>query len=436
MSIIENSLTREELSRILLFGCLLATFYIYRRWSRLRHIPGPALASVTNIPRLIWARSGRAHAIHIELHQKYGKFVRLGPNSVSICDPSAVSQIYGTSVGRFGKSDFYKTLQPMVGGKRVIGIFHAQDESLHRSLKRPIAGLYSMTSLLEFEPLVDSTIDAFLTRVEEVQKQVEPGHGVDLATWLHWFAFDVIGEVTWSKRLGFLDEGKDVGQIPWLDLLLDKNPLLNYFATKKIAPVAAFALDQSRHRVAATDRGNTRDFLSRFMAIQEKDRDVIPESYVTAWTVSNVLAGSDTTAITLRAIVYNLLMSPESLRRLTEELSLAKSQGMISDIVSWAESRRLPYLDACIKEAGRLHPAAGLTLERVVPRDGAHVCGQYFPGGTIVGVNPWVMHRDPVVYGADADRWNPERWLGEDAEQRALMDRCLLTVREKRNSKA
>lgn len=33
----------------------------------------------------------------------------------------------------------------------------------------------------------------------------------NLGQWLQFFAFDVMGTLTFSKRYGFLDEGRDVG---------------------------------------------------------------------------------------------------------------------------------------------------------------------------------------------------------------------------------
>ncbi|KAF3012828.1 hypothetical protein E8E14_009139 [Neopestalotiopsis sp. 37M] len=416
----------------------------------------PLLASISNIPRLLWARSGAAHLKHIDLHQKYGKLVRLGPNSISIGDATEVLQIYGTTGPNFGKSDFYQALQPMIGGQRIHGLFHTQDESLHRAMKRPIAAMYSMSNLVEFEPHVDTTIKFFLQRVDEMTARVGGG-AIDLGTWLQLFAFDVMGEITFSKRLGFLDEGRDIegimasiwkifksacwiGQMPWLDLLWLKNPYINKRLPKKGSPIVAFALDRMRERAGErsdddTDKAkstagpasrySSRDFLSQFMEIKASNAD-IPDWYLMAWTSSNMLAGSDTTAIMLRAIIYFLLKNPASLHKIQSELETAKQEGRLSAIVTWKESRSLPYLDACVKEAGRLHPAVGLTLERVVPRGGATICGEFFREGTIVGMSPWVVHRDRDVFGPDADDWNPDRWLCEKP-QRAAMERSLLT---------
>ncbi|KAL9044972.1 MAG: hypothetical protein Q9214_001929 [Letrouitia sp. 1 TL-2023] len=147
---------------------------------------------------------------------------------------------------------------------------------------------------------------------------------------------------------------------------------------------------------------------------------------LTAWTTSNVLAGSDTTAILLRTIFYHLLKYPSTLQKLLTELQQAAGEGRPSDIVGWHEAQKLPFLDACIKEAGRLHPPFGLPLERIVPAEGASFCGEHLPEGTIVGINAWVAHRDQAIFGQDSDMWRPGRWLC-GREERKQMERSLLT---------
>lgn len=81
-----------------------------------------------------------------------------------------------------------------------------------------------------------------------------------------------------------------------------------------------------------------------------------------------------------------------------------------------------------IKETLRIHPGTPLPLERVVPPEGANLCGTFVPGGTTVGVSAWVVRRDKRVYGADANKFRPERWLEADADQLRLMERTFLRV--------
>jgi hypothetical protein len=77
----------------------------------------------------------------------------------------------------------------------------------------------------------------------------------------------------------------------------------------------------------------------------------------------------------------------------------------------------------------RMHPGVQYPLERIVPKEGAKLCGHYVPGGTIVGINATTIHRNKDVYGSDADVFRPSRWT-EEAKSGDLkeMERSLLTV--------
>lgn len=74
----------------------------------------------------------------------------------------------------------------MVKGKVLPGLFATQDEGLHRMLKKPIAGIYSMTNMTTFEDLVDRTIGMFLKQLDE--RFVETGKICNWGDWLQYFA--------------------------------------------------------------------------------------------------------------------------------------------------------------------------------------------------------------------------------------------------------
>ena len=78
-----------------LFAAVVVLLWSVHSYFRLRDVPGPFIAAWTNLPRLSWVLSNRAHDIHIQLHRQYGKMVRFGPNMVSISDPAEISTIYG-----------------------------------------------------------------------------------------------------------------------------------------------------------------------------------------------------------------------------------------------------------------------------------------------------------------------------------------------------
>jgi hypothetical protein len=68
-----------------------------------------------------------------------------------------------------------------------------------------------MSQLVNYEPLVSSTLGVFLDKTEEVYANT--GRICNFSQWLQFFAFDVIGDLTWSKRLGFVEEQRDVDGI-------------------------------------------------------------------------------------------------------------------------------------------------------------------------------------------------------------------------------
>ena len=125
---------------------------------------------------------------------------------------------------------------------------------------------------------------------------------------------------------------------------------------------------------------------------------------------------------------YYLCKNPKCYSKLLQEIEKMNQEGRLSDPVTFAEAQQMSYLQACMKEAMRLHPAVGQLLERVVPSGGATLSGVWLPEGTIVGVNPWVPSRDKPVYGKDSNEFRPERWLEADAATLKLMDRNFLAV--------
>ncbi|KAL8793045.1 MAG: hypothetical protein Q9195_004356 [Heterodermia aff. obscurata] len=408
---------------------------------RLRHIPGPRWAAFTNLVRRSWVNTGHAHQIHTDLHHKYGTVVRFGPNAVMVSQPKAIEQIYGflNLLTARSQSEFYDSIMPRMKGGKIPDVFATRDEDVHRLMRRPVANLYSVTNLLRFESLMTSTVQHLFTRLDELF--ADKGVDLDLFDWIQFFMFDVLGEVTFSRELGCLEKGEDVQdvindiwlyfkkiaantQMPWLDYLWRDNPLVP--ASSKRNSLAEFGAARIRERMSLSEEEkrnvSERDFLSCFINEKAKDH-TLPDMFVPTWINSNIVAGADTTSIVASALLYHLLKNPSSLSKLRNELDAAA----LSEYVSWKESQTLPYLEACVHEATRLHPPFALPFERIVPAGGLRVDGYWIPGGTRVGINPWVLHRTPSLYGPDADCWRPERWLcGE--EQKAAMENALLTV--------
>lgn len=209
---------------------------------------------------------------------------------------------------------------------------------------------------------------------------------------------DIIGEVSFSRRFGFLEAGKDdgtlskietalgslawVGQMPWvfwLDHYLA--PFIGHHLglVLRHGTIRKYA---SREVQARRDRPSQHDdILGKLFEVQKQKPDELDDSAITSIATANVFAGSDTTAISLRAIVHCLLKNPGCLDRLSKETEERKADGRLSFPAKFIQVSDWPYLQAIISEALRLHPAVGMNLPRVVPQGGAKIGGHYIPAG-------------------------------------------------------
>lgn len=68
-----------------------------------------------------------------------------------------------------------------------------------------------MSTLVSYEPLVDDTTRVFLDQTEKLY--CKERSTCDFARWLQFYAFDNIGALAFSKRLGFVDTNRDIDGI-------------------------------------------------------------------------------------------------------------------------------------------------------------------------------------------------------------------------------
>ncbi|KXX76593.1 Cytochrome P450 67 [Madurella mycetomatis] len=122
-----------------------------------------------------------------------------------------------------------------------------------------------------------------------------------------------------------------------------------------------------------------------------------------------IIAGSDTTSVSLSGIFFYLTGNPRCMDKLTNEIRTTFASA--EDIVHGPKLFSCEYLKACVDEGMRLTPAGPCELPREVLEGGILVNGEYFPPGTIVATVPWVSSRNPEVFGEDAEVFRPERWV-------------------------
>ncbi|KAE8150476.1 cytochrome P450 [Aspergillus avenaceus] len=421
-----------KLLLLVLAGAVIRTLYRAYGGPTAR-IPGPWVTRFTRFWELRAVSRGDFEHTNIALHKKYGPIVRTAPFTFSINDPAVVKQIYlGGSA--YPKAGFYKCFGSPIPEEA--NIFSDTNIKQHAVNRRKIASLYAMSTVVGYEEFVDRCNGQFAAKLREF---AATRTAFDVTTWMQHYAYDVIGEITFGKSFGIIERGHDTDNI-----LHSVDEVLAYGARMGVFPelhpwvawvtgllgikipfysVMEYIYSQINSRSDADNTGN--DFLTKLLALRKTDK--ISRVDVDITIGNNIAAGSDTTASTLAAVVYYLRKHPQAEAKLREEIDALAGEGKISDPVTFDEARRMPYLQACIKEVLRIHPAVGRLLARIVPPEGATLSGQYFPGGTTVGVSPWVLHYNEDVFGPDVTVFRPERWLEADKDRLSLMDQSSIS---------
>ncbi|SMR48834.1 unnamed protein product [Zymoseptoria tritici ST99CH_1E4] len=396
----------------------------------LRSIPGPLLARFTRLWELYQVIKGDFEKTNIRLHRKYGPVVRLAPGRYSVNDESALKVIYGLGSG-FTKSSFYTAAQDV--DQHRINLFAERDPQVHLTARRKVASLYSMSNLLSYEPFVDQMNDLLCSKLT---LHVEKGSPVNIPTWMQYYAFDVIGEMTIGKAFGMMERGHDsmdildaidggirhasrFGLFPELHAPTIR-AMKRLGVSSDMQGLTAFIGARIQERAVGKTESNREDFLTKTMKLI--DMGSIDLSNQFGVIGANIAAGSDTTAVSLSAVIYYLLRDPACAQKLRNEIDSFDREGKLSARATFKETQDMPYLQAVIKEALRMHPATGQVLDRVVPPGGSQICGYFFPAGTCVGANAWTVHRNQGIWGLDADKFRPERWLESSKEDLSRMN--------------
>lgn len=185
-------------------------------------------------------------------------------------------------------------------GSALPAVFNTRDETLHKQLKTPIAPMFSVSNTVSHEVFVDQVLHVLFHQLNH--RYADSRCTFDLGNWLQYFAFDVMGTLTFSKRYGFLEQGRDVNgmletiwnymtdaapftQIPWFDNVWRKNRLIAMLKGStgfSILQVVGDFLGERQRKAEDTKNGkrdipfHQRDMLSRFLELSKTNDSVPP----------------------------------------------------------------------------------------------------------------------------------------------------------------
>jgi cytochrome P450 len=314
----------------------------------------------------------------------------------SFQDLSAVATIYNAT-NIFPKSRWYFTFQQ----PDQPNIFSTHSNQFAAHLRKAYKSAFD--ALHTYEYAVDNCAEIMSQKISQLIDRGEADN-LDIGWWMLCFAFDVNGEIAFAKRFGHMDEGKDIGNIagalserldycmhvgvypslhPWFWMVIG----LLTAIMKQVDYTYVFTLqcieEHQKRQKSPNDeeKAKPKDMLTRLFELHQEDPKAFTSNDVLIGAYSNIVAGADTTWITLGSILRNLHRNPDTLTKLRNEIETFANEGKICDPVTWEGAKKMPYLQACLREGMRMHSATGLPLWRVVPQGGAEICGKYFPEG-------------------------------------------------------
>ncbi|KAB9111194.1 hypothetical protein FH972_026975 [Carpinus fangiana] len=163
------------------------------------------------------------------------------------------------------------------------------------------------------------------------------------------------------------------------------------------------------------EEGNT--MIHHLLSLQKSQPDYYTDQIIKALIlVSLLLAGTDTSSVTLEWAMSNLLNHPDMLKKVRAELD---SQIGEENLIDEPDISKLRYLQSIISETLRLYPAAPLLVPHMASDD-CTIGGYDVPRNTMLLVNAWAIHRDPKLWD-EAVSFKPERFECVEAEAHKLM---------------
>jgi cytochrome P450 len=170
---------------------------------------------------------------------------------------------------------------------------------------------------------------------------------------------------------------------------------------------ACFRLVDERATSSTNERS---DILASFM------RHSLAGDELRTKALEQIIAGSDTTTSAIRGTLLHLMTNPRVYLRLQREVDDAvpiRAPSIGEGLISAAQARKLPYLQAVICEALRVWPPVANILPRDIPTGGDTIVvdGQsvFLPGRICIRYSAYAMHQSEKVYGKDAKAFRPER---------------------------
>ncbi|KAI1411109.1 cytochrome P450 [Hypoxylon sp. FL1857] len=439
MSVLTNNLSSSELLTV--FALLIIGWYVSSAvysWYRLRHIPGPFLASFSYLP-LAWnAMTGKQLESFGSGSKEYGSLFQVGPKELLSDDPEVLRRLSGTK-SKYWRSEWYlgarfNPYHPTM--------FMMLDPIPHDKIKAQVLPGYSGRDNPSVEADIDAQVDSLIDLIRR-KYITTPGTGgyrpLNLARTASFFTLDVISKLSLGQEFGCLETDSDQHRLsesfdeamPFVSLTADvswaRDIMYSTLGLKLFGPKETDS--RGMGQLMGLANNSVREYFKPDATKDEKRmlgswiRHGLTQAQCEVETLFMFVAGSDTTAAAIRTTMLHILSTPRVYQQLKDEIASAVKEGRVSRPITQVEARNLQYLQAVIFEGLRIRPVTTSLVSKEVPRGGDTIDGKFIPGGIAVGVNFRSLLRSKAMFGEDAEVFRPERYLEVDEKTLIEMQR-------------
>ncbi|KAK8064537.1 pisatin demethylase (cytochrome P450) [Apiospora phragmitis] len=434
---------QHGLLQSIVLPCLLALVAVFllqqfRSWYRLRHIPGPFWASVSSFWMVRKALTGKLHEHLRDISEKYGPLVRIGPNEVLSTDPDVLRMMSAVR-SSYTKGDFYETGRICHGEDNVVS---QRNEAEHKALRAKMTSAFGgrENEGFGFGAGIDRQVSLFMTLINDRYCSTAADYRpLQFFEKVSFFTLDVIGDISFGEPFGYLSQDQDLyryheihdsslpamnimSTMPWLAKYAQAWPFSKFMPNEhdqigfgRLMGYVTGLPGHSSIGVYSLAPSHRKSMMQAFINSGMTRAELIQQVFV------QTIAGSMTTATAISMTMLCLITTPVAYMALRREIDDAADLGKLSSPISESEAKKLPYLQAVIREGLRMYPPTTGLGSKQVPKGGDIVNGCPLPEGTQIGTNYFGLMRSRELWGYDANVFRPERWLEASEEKYRFM---------------
>ncbi|KAJ2359297.1 hypothetical protein IWW50_000019 [Coemansia erecta] len=411
-----------------LFGTYSVSRLVYRIaygffFGPLRRLPGSNLSKISMLGVKLDAVLGNLGESTENDYYKYGDIYRIGPKSVVVSNPADVKRVLSTH--RFRKSRIYQNFAVVDDTT-----FSSVSAELTHVRRKQVGPAFTHSYLGAMEPtILECGIMAIMEKWDSELAQASGDHAViNYAHHLLCSSFDVISALGYGQRFHALRDN-NTRIMDWVQdttLLCSLRVMfknvnafpISLYTRKLVESIDEFiafgnsACDRRREQLRKGLAEKPKDILQALIDAEDPESKVkMTRSQITAENIVFLVAGTDTTALTMTWTIHYLMLYPEVYQKAVREV---RGKFAREHLITYAEGKaQLPYIEAVIYEALRIRAVSGTALPRVVPAGGATFQGHFLPAGTQINVNIAGANHHQQTW-ENPRMFNPERFIEDD----------------------